>query len=438
MRNAKLQTLLFVLVGLLLTALPANGETPLDEYIALPDAAYKFELVGEQRVGPHKLLTVKLTSQNWRGNDWEHWLAIIVPGKIRHPSRAVLVIGGGSSRNLDSFPELRGDTQQFINMLANSTGAPIAFVTNVPHQPSFGDKYEDALIAHTFDRYLETSDETWPALLPMTKAAIRAMDTVQTVLSDQGHDAPGKFIVTGASKRGWTTYLTAATDPRVLAIMPMVFDVLNMPEQMPHQQKSLGSLRDKIDDYTKLDIPARLVTPAGKALVSMVDPFSYRDRLSMPKLIVLGTNDPYWSTDASSLYLDQLSGPTMMYYAPNKGHRLGTSVAPVLLSFVQAMLDGRELPSVTWSIDKPGQLSVQCDAPNIIAMQWSATSPTRDFNKANWSSKMLKGDNSWQVKTDAPTSGYVATYIELIIPQKTGTPMRTCTPITITPDTYPK
>ena len=37
-----------------------------------------------------------------------------------------------------------------------------------------------------------------------------------------------KFIVAGASKRGWTTWLTMAVDKRVFAAIPIVMDMLSL------------------------------------------------------------------------------------------------------------------------------------------------------------------------------------------------------------------
>ena len=37
-------------------------------------------------------------------------------------------------------------------------------------------------------------------------------------------------------------------------------------------------------------------------------PWVYRDKLTMPKLILNGTNDPYWTLDALNLYWDDLNG----------------------------------------------------------------------------------------------------------------------------------
>src|SRR5699024_10710691 len=101
-----------------------------------------------------------------------------------------------------------------------------------------------------------------------------------------------QFIVTGASKRGWTTWLTAAVDPRVCAIAPMVIDMLNTARQMKHQLKTYGRYSEQIKPYIKYHVVEDFDTKRGRKLLAAVDPFAYRDALTMPKLIFSGTNDP--------------------------------------------------------------------------------------------------------------------------------------------------
>src|SRR5581483_12389999 len=110
-----------------------------------------------------------------------------------------------------------------------------------PNQPLLDGKREDALIAETFVRYLKTGDGDWPLLFPMVKSLVRAMDALQEFAKQELKVEIRRFIVSGGSKRGWTTWLTGATDPRVTAIAPLVIDTLNMREQMPHQLKSFGA-----------------------------------------------------------------------------------------------------------------------------------------------------------------------------------------------------
>src|SRR5262249_16831414 len=135
--------------------------------------------------------------------------------------------------------------------LSKKVGAPIAFLYGIPKQPLFGGKSEDALIAETFVRYLETKDGSWPLLFPMVKSLIRAMDALQAFAKEEWKFEVRDFVVTGASKRGWTTWLTAATgDKRVKAIAPLVIDTLNMPAQMENQLKAFGKPSEMIKDYT--------------------------------------------------------------------------------------------------------------------------------------------------------------------------------------------
>jgi PhoPQ-activated pathogenicity-related protein len=48
-----------------------------------------------------------------------------------------------------------------------------------------------------------------------------------------------KFIVTGASKRGWTALSIAATDQRVEMCLPIVFTLMNMKEVISYLQSRL-------------------------------------------------------------------------------------------------------------------------------------------------------------------------------------------------------
>ena len=46
----------------------------------------------------------------------------------------------------------------------------------------------------------------------------------------------------------------------------------------------------------------KLQSDEGQSLVAIVDPYQYREKLNQPKLVILGTNDPYWPVDALNLY----------------------------------------------------------------------------------------------------------------------------------------
>src|SRR3954454_23897210 len=109
----------------------------------------------------------------------------------------------------------------------------------------------------------------------MVKGVVRAMDAVQAWAKRGDKPAVTRFVVTGASKRGWTTWLTGAVDKRVLAIAPMVIDTLNMKAQKRHALEVWGRQSEQIDDYTSRGLTELYETEAGRKLWMMVDPYAY-------------------------------------------------------------------------------------------------------------------------------------------------------------------
>jgi PhoPQ-activated pathogenicity-related protein len=301
--------------------------------------------------------------------------------------------------------------------LAEAIGSPVGVLRQVPFAPLF-DRKDDALIAYTFDRYLETGESDWPLLLPMVKSAVRAMDVIQAAAKERWGADIDSFTVAGASKRGWTAWLTAAVDPRVNAVAPIVIDVLNMRAQMAHQRATWGEVSDEIEDYSAFDLPGRLATERGRQLLSIVDPYSYRKQLTRPKLILLSTNDRYWPLDALSLYWPELPDPKHVLYVPNQGHGL-TDVDRVIgaLSAVHRYTSrGETLPQLTWDFDGSNEtlsVAVRTDRSPRQVVFWSARSPTRDFRDARWRSHACKRDGErYACTVKRASDGYTAAFAE--------------------------
>ena len=133
---------------------------------------------------------------------------------------------------------------------------------------------EDDFIAYTWNKFLRTGDERWPARLPMTKSAVRAMDAVTAFTTSPagGGHAATRFVVSGASKRGWTTWATAAVDSRVIAIAPAVIDLLNIEPSFKHHFQAYGAWSDAVQDYVDQGIMKWLGTPQFKALMRIEEP----------------------------------------------------------------------------------------------------------------------------------------------------------------------
>jgi PhoPQ-activated pathogenicity-related protein len=154
--------------------------------------------------------------------------------------------------------------------MARALRAPVALLSDIPNQPLFGGLREDDLLAHTFVQFLTTQDTTWPLLLPMVKGVVRAMDAIQDFLQRQQHISTAGFVVSGASKRGWTAWLTPVVDARVKAIAPWVYDNLNLAQQLRHQRDTWGQFSGQIAEYTERGLPQRLL--AGEPVRSPSPP----------------------------------------------------------------------------------------------------------------------------------------------------------------------
>ena len=372
---------------------PAAGRADLDEYVKRDDSAFAWKKVDNHDTPLGKVTSLELTSQVWQGITWKHGLRIYEPKKTTYDDAALLFITGGST---GSKPGPDMDMMAFT--LARLTGARVALLSQVPNQPLLDGKKEDALIAETFIRYLETGDENWPLLFPMAKSAVKAMDAVQEWAKDSGRPEIERFVVTGASKRGWTTWLTGAVDDRVVGIAPMVIVMLNIGAQGANQLDVWGFYSEQIDDYVQRGLMEQIETEKGTKLWRMVDPYTYRDRFAeMPKFLINGSNDPYWTLNALDLYWSELPGPKHVVALPNAGHGLDANrewALNGLGAFFRSTVSGRPMPKLDWKFEADSSdqytLKIQADPAPKSARLWTAEAPTRDFRKSEWTSTPLE------------------------------------------------
>ncbi|MBE9517013.1 MAG: PhoPQ-activated pathogenicity-like protein PqaA type, partial [Bacteroidetes bacterium] len=301
---------LFLVASLACTPspVPVTPETALQSYLQNGDESFAWNVVESYQIEGMDVYDLRLTSQKWREHVWKHTLTVLVPEEIDHDGALLFITGG---KNEDGKPIKRGGDDEFIMTMAKvaeKNNAMVAIIWQIPNQPLYDDLTEDALISFTLHNYQNDGDFTWPLLFPMVKTAVRAMDAVQAFSSETLDHEISRFVVTGASKRGWTTWLTGASDPRVEAIAPMVIDVLNMPVNLDYQVQVWKEYSIQIEDYTKLGIPQDVHTENGDDITTMIDPYSYRKKLTMPKMIFIGTNDEYWPVDAIKHYIDDIPG----------------------------------------------------------------------------------------------------------------------------------
>jgi PhoPQ-activated pathogenicity-related protein len=402
----------------------ASGQTPLiapadalGAYVAKPDATFSWRVQRTLERRGATLVELVLDSQTWQGVPWKHQLYVIRPRRVADEGRAVFVVGGGRWRaeyeSATAEVPLDEDADLFV-AIARVLRTSVVVLGQVPYQPLF-DLTEDRLIAHTFERYLSTNDAEWPLLLPMVKSVVRAFDA-SSALSEREWDAPlERFTVIGGSKRGWTTWLTAAVDSRVTALAPVVIDALNMERHFPHQVEAWGAPSVQIAPYTELGLDKVLASPQGRALREIVDPFSYRSRLTQPKLVILATNDEYFPLDSANLYFDALAEPKRLLYLPNEPHSVRDYglVVRGLRALHDASGGGEPLPRVDWEYvpDGAGDLELCVRAPDARGLElWRAVSADRDFRDAAWSmaAEVRGGDARFEVTR--PAEGYAAVF----------------------------
>ena len=432
----------------------ARNQTALDRYVASPDPNYSYRLVETIRRDGFSTYIIRLTSQQWRSPEevdhhiWEHWLTIVQPDVVSNTTGFLFISGGSISSKAPGVP-----VSIFTDM-AVRTGSVVAELRTIPNEPlRFADvkfkRNEDGIIAYTWEKFMRSGDETWPLRLPMTKAAVRALDTITAFASsaENGKTAAKveRFIVSGGSKRGWTAWTTAAVDDRVVAIVPYVIDCLNLPASMDHHYRAYGFWAPAVSDYLK--IWPWVGTPEYRALMRIEDPYEYRDRLTMPKLIINSTGDQFFLPDSSRFYFDGLEGEKHLRYVPNTKHDLNNSDAPLTLdAFYESVLAGRPRPQYKWRFERDGSIRVETKTRPVEVRLWQATNPkARDFRldtigKA-YQSEVLppRREGLYIGRVARPAAGFTAWFIEMTFPNPTGGkyPLKLTTGVRVTPDILP-
>ncbi|QDT65253.1 PhoPQ-activated pathogenicity-related family protein [Calycomorphotria hydatis] len=409
---------LFVLLsGIAIGNEAVSPPSELQDYVNKPEDVFKWEMVEKSAGLLGTTWQLSLDSQQWQGHTWTHMLEVFESRGCTQRSKVLLLVVGGRTGKSPKYDRSIGLA------LSLACNAPVAVVHQVPNQPLLGEWVEDDLIAETWLKYLETGDQNWPLLFPMVKSAVKAMDAVQEFsLSIWKQEVEG-FVITGASKRGWTSWLTAAIDDRVIATAPIVIDMLNLSVQMDHQLDCWDDFSPSINAYTSRGLVSkpdgRPEQPKTIKLKQMMDPYTYRKNIEIPKLIVVGTNDPFWVVDSANLYWDGLVGPKYIRQVPNAGHSLKEGKLEAIQTvamFVRQIIANETLPSLKWNYeDQDGEvaLTMSSDPLPLSVKLWKATSPKRDFRNAKWTSeKVALIDAEYRAKAPTPDTGHIAVYGE--------------------------
>ena len=437
-------------------ALAQDKLAPLDRYVHAADPAYGWKLIGTYPAPDETTYVLELTSQTWRSAKdvdhpvWEHWLTIVRPTQLKS-STAMLVIGEGA--NTDPAPVKASDRTMKIAMETHTVAAEVRMVPNQPLR--FTDspetsRSEDDIIAYSRVKHFSTKDDTWLVRLAMVKSGVRAMDAVQAFLGSAagGGTKIDHFVVSGGSKRGWTTWLVGATDPRVVAIAPIVIDALNSEAITKHHFEAYGFFSPSLKDYVNHGLfPGKIGTPEYQAVLKIEDPYNYlgRARMSMPKLMIDAAGDQFFLPDGSQFYWDKVQPEKHIRYVPNARHNLaGSDSVETLIAFYDDVVSGRPRPRFDWVKQADGTLVVQpLDKPREVRL-WQATNPkARDFRLDTigpaYTSTVLKpeANGTYVGKAAKPASGWTAYFVELTYDTGAPHPEKYTTQVVVTPDVLP-
>ena len=450
MKSLRTCVVLLLVVALQSAAVAAEPRmTPLDTYVHQPDPAFGWKVVKTVAGIQSTTSIIQLKSQGWRTEKdvdrtvWEHWLVVVKPERVTAKTAFLFVSGGANDRPM---PE---GADAMTAEISRSTGSIVAELRMVPNQPLVyhGDgkpRKEDDLIAYGWDQFIKTRDPTWIPQFAMVKSAVRAMDCLQEWSAADGPKLE-KFVIAGASKRGWTTWLTGVTDRRVEALVPIVIDVVNVDPSMRHHAAAYGFWANAIGNYYEHGIMQRMNDPQLKELYRIVDPYSYRERLTMPKYIVNGSGDQFFLPDSSQFYFDELPGEKHLRYVPNADHSLkGSDALDSIIAFYQLILSGKPRPNLSWSFEKDGSIHVRTDTPAKQVLLWQATNPkTRDFRVMTigkvFESRELTAaaDGSFVGQIAAPATGWSAFFVEAAYDTGGFAPLKFSTAVRVLPDKLP-
>jgi len=497
MRNVMSLVLMSLLVSPTM-AIECSGWECLQEYAFREDGAYSWtDTEHRLRVEPDsegkggwRGYFLNFTSQKWlteeevSRSEWWHILVVIVPDVIEVKDTTMLWITDGG--NNDDFPDLLDYNLLVAGEFATTNRVVTASLFQTPNQPIRfaldpmpGSRSADAIIAFTWWlKFTQPETDTDYILqLPMCKAGVKALDTVENFLTSPTAPpevralglTPTRHIVSGASKRGWTTWHVGAVDPRVMAIAPVVMDELNFVDNIKHHYRSLGGWSFALKDYWRMNLTAYFTNPEIQVEFDIVDPYVYRDKILMPKLVCNSAGDEFFVPDNIRWWWEDMPMYQEMnrfLTLPNGEHTTATAILellPAVNTWVRSMLDGSkrlgprpaptsieernteslklmraaQVPRYNWSISASGEeITVMADRAPLAVNLWHSSTcmahanKRKDFRLVNydspctcgiqyehycvnlavlWTSIQLKetspGSLTWVARWPAPTTG---------------------------------
>jgi len=450
---------------------------PLYDYVHTDDGQFSWTEYDSTVQTGYTTYYLNMTSQRWYDETftnrpiWWHYVAVHVPDVVRYPDSGFLFVGGNNNNNPP--PDFGNNHLRRMGEFAAATGIVAAVLFQVPNQPTIFEndgfpRTEDDLIAWTWKRFYDEQhvgihNPQVLARMPMCKASVKAMDAVQQIVKQKRDVDIEQFMIAGESKRGWTVWLTAAIDERVIAVAPVVLSCLNMVENFHHYYRAFGGWPWVMIDYWRFGIMGLLDTPEMIEMQKIIDPYYYIDYLTMPKMMISGASDEFFSLDDYDYFYRDLVGEKYLWFLENSGHNvaggpLGEEYWVMLQTFYLSVLQAHEKPVLDWiktHSETGGSIVVLTPSTPLSISAWSAPSVRpnrRDFRLSElgdtgveatnitWTQSAVEdlGSGYYRATFDNPAEGYLCFFIKMTFPgPEDNRVYYLTTEANIIPDTWP-
>ena len=207
-----------------------------------------------------------------------------------------------------------------------------------------------------------------------------------------------------------------------------MINILNMDVQMKYTknvyegvtQQIVGGYPQTVQDYVNEGVFDDLDSSAFQSLLEIIDPYEYRDRLDMPKLMINSTGDEFFVPDSCKNFLNDIPGENYLRYQPNMGHGVNSDGYTTLSQFYKAIVKGTDMPDFSWTMEPNGSIRLTtADTPSEVKLWQATNSVNRDFRDnisgTYWTSSMLTEQEAgvYIASVPRPAAGYTAFMMEM-------------------------
>ena len=374
-----------------------------------------------------RVIHLTFTSSNWHGYIWTHTTHIYVPVGYKGDGN-VGIIGAaweffeeGSEREF--IPETGLPTEsEYAEGTAIDLNIPIMIFT-VPAEEING-MHESDLMGHAGLKLFETGDLTWYGYYPIIKAYLRAITLLHAIPEIKAE----KAVLYGCSKRGHSVSVATGVDPeRVAGVMATCYPGGNHLYNIVLKYAQFGpDIGGPAEDRTGPGYqPASVLlrgmnTPIGLKMLSVYDPYIWRDRIRASYLVAIGTNDEFFGLGAPNEMINQFDGDKAFLAIDNLPHTWVSEKHLIAWRmWLTHTFHGRKIPGVEVDGKRTGSnLKIEARVDSETSLQsvklFYSYNPKTDWRFATWFSVPMKEEGDcFSAELDIKERQNLAYYVEV-------------------------